>query len=304
MDQMYPVGQVGYSHRAISDRELHKTEFYAGWLKPHNADYCLGVLLKIPDRPLALLSAVRCAKHGAFEDEQGRIVEALYPHLQRALRLHCELSALRSAKQGLEHALDAFDRAVFGLNANGKILFSNRMADRLLEESDGIYVNRKRLAAAGPAQDMELQALLGEIAKTGAGFSGMGALLIPRRSGKPALRVTLMPFAGNFLRHFPGLTTLVFIDDPAKAPSSRATSLRKLFHLSPTQARLAALLAGGFQLAVAAEQLHMTQETARFHLKSIFMKTGVKRQVDLVRLWLNLPGEVTGTRCDGSSPGA
>lgn len=105
-------------------------------------------------------------------------------------------------------------------------------------------------------------------------------------------RVTLMPFAGNLLNHIRELATLVFIDDPAKRSMSRAIALRKLFRLSPVEARLADLLAGGVELAAAAEQLRMTQETARFHLKSLFRKTGLRRQVDLVRLVLSLPSEV------------
>jgi DNA-binding CsgD family transcriptional regulator len=297
MDQMFPVGAVGYSDRAIPDPELHKTEFYAGWLKPHKTAYCMGVILEVPDQPPGLLTSIRSPQRGPFDERQGRIYVALLPHLRRALRLHGNLAVLRSSNRGLECALDAFDRAVFGLSAKGKILFCNQTGRQLLAEGDGLSAKENRLVADQPAQDTELQFLVAQAAATGAGFSSTGALLIDRRSGKPAIRLTLMPFAGNLLVHISEVATLVFIDDPAKKPMSRAIALRKLFRLSPAETRLADLLAGGVELAAAAERLRMTRETARFHLKSIFHKTGLKRQVDLVRLVLSLPSEVaTATR--------
>ena len=284
MDQMFPVGAVGYSDRAIPDRELHKTEFYAGWLKPYNAAYCIGAILEVPDQPPALLTSIRSPQRGPFDELQGRVFEALLPHLRRALRLHFELSVLRSTTRGLELALDAFDRAAIGLSGKGKILFCNRTARHLLAEADGLRAKDNRLVAHRPTQDTELQFLLTQAAIAGTGFSTTGVLLIDRKSGKPALRLTLMPFAGNLLNHIPELAMLVFVDDPARKPGSRAIALRKLFRLSPAETRLADLLAGGVELAAAAEQLRMTHGTARFHLKSMFRKTGLKRQVDLVRL--------------------
>jgi DNA-binding CsgD family transcriptional regulator/PAS domain-containing protein len=297
MDEMFPVGAIGYSDRAIPDRELHQTEFHAGWLKPYNTAYCIGAIIDVPDQPHGLLTCIRSLRRGPFDERQGRIYEALLPHLHRALCLHFQLSVLQSAAHGLELALDAFGRAVIGLNGKGKVLFCNQTARQLLADADGLRAKESRLAADSPTQDIELQFLLARAAERGTGFSATGALLIHRRSGKPALRLTLMPFAGSLLNHIRGLATLVFVDDPTKKPMSRATSLRKLFRLSPTESLLGDLLAGGLELAGVAEQLRMSPETARFHLKSIFRKTGLKRQSDVVRLVLSLPsGEATTSR--------
>jgi DNA-binding CsgD family transcriptional regulator len=292
MDRMFPVGAVGYSDQAIPDRELHKTEFYAGWLKPYNTAYCMGAILEVPDQPPALLTSIRSPQKGPFDERQGRIFDALIPHLRRALRLHFELSVLQSTAHGLELALDAFDRAVFGLSRKGKILFCNQTAQQILAEAEGLRVNESCLVAERAEQDTELQFLVAQAASTGTGFSTTGALLLDRNSGKPALRLTLMPFAGNLINHFPELATLAFVEDPAKKPMSRTIALRKLFRLSPVEARLTEFLAGGVELSAAAEQLRMSTQTARFHLKSIFRRTGLGRQVDLVRLVLSLPSEV------------
>jgi DNA-binding CsgD family transcriptional regulator len=56
------------------------------------------------------------------------------------------------------------------------------------------------------------------------------------------------------------------------------------FGLTSAQARLAAKLLQGLRLADAAAALQMTLSTARWHLKNIFLKTGTRRQADLLRL--------------------
>ena len=46
-------------------------------------------------------------------------------------------------------------------------------------------------------------------------------------------------------------------------------------------------MANGLSLDEAAELLNIRRNTARAHLRSIFSKTGVRRQTELVRLILN-----------------
>ncbi len=79
----------------------------------------------------------------------------------------------------------------------------------------------------------------------------------------------------------------------AAAPAPRepdAESLRQRFALSPTQARLALLIAHGRTVKEASALLGTTEGTTRQYLRRIFDKTGVRRQSDLVRI----VGQMTG----------
>ena len=60
--------------------------------------------------------------------------------------------------------------------------------------------------------------------------------------------------------------------------------LQTLLALSPTQARLAALLFNGKSVKDAANDLHITEGSARQYLKKVFEKTGAKRQLELIRV--------------------
>jgi len=84
---------------------------------------------------------------------------------------------------------------------------------------------------------------------------------------------------------------LVFLSDPSSKPASRAAVLRALYGLTPTESRLADLLLQGFEVREAAGHMRTTLETARFHLKRVLAKTGTRRQTELMRLMLSLPGQ-------------
>ena len=60
--------------------------------------------------------------------------------------------------------------------------------------------------------------------------------------------------------------------------------LSSIFGLTPAESRLAAELAGGSTLVQAAKALNISWETARTHLKTVFMKTNTHRQSELVAL--------------------
>jgi len=67
--------------------------------------------------------------------------------------------------------------------------------------------------------------------------------------------------------------------------------MQQLYGLTPTESRLADLLVEGLDVRDAAGRLRITLETTRFHLKRIFAKTGTRRQTELLRLMLSLPGQ-------------
>jgi DNA-binding CsgD family transcriptional regulator len=63
-----------------------------------------------------------------------------------------------------------------------------------------------------------------------------------------------------------------------------ADLLRLLFDLTLAEARIARLLLEGRTLNQAAAAAQIAYATARVHLRSIFAKTGVHRQAELVQL--------------------
>ena len=80
----------------------------------------------------------------------------------------------------------------------------------------------------------------------------------------------------------PGPTIFVTISEGARAQPTDLALLRSMFDLTPAEARLARNLAAGRSLRQAADEAGIAYETARWHLKILFQKTGTRRQAELV----------------------
>lgn len=195
----------------------------------------------------------------------------------------------------LAQSVDQAQLAVVVLNTDGEVVEMTRSARTLLSQEDGLVVRANGLRAAVGTEQLTLCALLDEAMRVGDRTaqeeSGEGAMLITRRAPRRPLQVVVTPVrAGELSIEMQG-AVMVFLCDPEAVPLSRAPVMRRLYGLTPTEGRLADELAAGTELQTAAQHMRLTVHTARFHLKSIFRKTGVNRQNELVRLVLGLPGK-------------
>lgn len=85
---------------------------------------------------------------------------------------------------------------------------------------------------------------------------------------------------------------LVILHDPAEARAHSVPQpliLGECFDLTPAEARVAVQIASGATVKEIALRSGAALPTVRTQLNSIMAKTGVDRQVDLVRVLLTLP---------------
>jgi DNA-binding CsgD family transcriptional regulator len=159
----------------------------------------------------------------------------------------------------------------------------------LLEQADGLRLSAGRVHAVGTNQDRDLQQAIRDAvaqARLGAGSTGR-ALSLSRPSGLRDLGVVIqgLPSAGG--AHPSPCAIAMFIRDPERSVAVENEALRNLFGLTPAEAEVARKLTEGLSLEQAAQALHISRNTARAHLRSIFSKSGITRQSDLVRILLN-----------------
>ena len=94
-----------------------------------------------------------------------------------------------------------------------------------------------------------------------------------------------LPISASTIGMMPA--ALVYIRDASSKSLASEVVTKQLFNLTKAETALAMELANGLSLEEAAEVLNIRRNTARAHLRSIFSKTGVRRQTELVRIFLN-----------------
>lgn len=286
------AGGVAFTQHVISDTELERTEFYADFFHRNAMHHSCGTRIHLEDDLVpANMSCQRARRLGEFDEQAEIVYLTLKPHLRRALMLHQKFTGLEGASKGLEHALDAFGHAVFGLDRAGRVIISNRQAEAIVRKGDALLLSQGMLAAVPGQQDRELQVMLSGAVAAGSGFglSAGGWMLVDRKSDGQPLRVSVTPVRFPLPGYPNQLAALVYVSDPAASPLPKAEALRALYGLTPTEARVADLIGAGLEVKEVGSRLGMTLETTRFHVKRIFAKTGIRRQVELVRMMASIP---------------
>ena len=96
--------------------------------------------------------------------------------------------------------------------------------------------------------------------------------------------VRIWPFKGLSHPTAQEVRAVLTLNAIGPRPGAPAAILAKTFHLTPSEAKLACIMARGASPCIAARELKISRDTARNQLKSVFAKTDTHRQSELVAL--------------------
>jgi DNA-binding CsgD family transcriptional regulator len=280
----FKPNETWYSHPVITESEFEKTEFYNDFFRRYDMYHTAALRITL-NGPPANLTCQRPKAKGAFGEQANVVLQVLQPHIKTALSLHQKISNMQAQTLGLEKALEAHGHAVIGLDSSGKVQICNRPASALMEAGTGIRMAHGRLTCASGEDGRALESLVDTVL-TG----GSGGYMLVGQGAKSALRVKVSAFRSALPGRGESLAALVFLSGPALVAPSRAETMRALYGLTPTESRVADLLLEGLEVRDVAGRMRLTWETTRFHIKRVLAKSGVRRQSELVRLMLSLPG--------------
>lgn len=224
-----------------------------------------------------------------FDAEEGSVCEIVAGEILRGRELSARIGTSEVERTLYSTVMDRLAVGVVILGAGGGILCCSRKADEALSERDGLQLQAGRLRATCAKEDRELQAAIKLAIQAAAnGVQTTRGIALTRLSGQRnlGLVVQAMPAAAR-PGAIAGPTVAIFLRDPEANAEVEGDLVRELFDLTPAEAAVARRLAAGLSLEDAASSLDISRNTARAHLRSIFSKSGITRQTELVRLMLN-----------------
>lgn len=275
---------------------LEKTEFYNDYLLPQSDAHQMGCMLTKTDQTFAAFTCMRRRKTGAFGPDELDLLRLLFPHLQRAVTFRRKVAELEGRYHASLDALDRLPTGVILLDGSGRTVATNREADRVLRQNDGLLASSHGIRASRPDDTQELRGMIAGAARTakGEGTGAGGLLALTRPSGKRPLTVLVAPVGRNFFAtDVKTPSVILFVTDPEHKVESLAGALARLYNLTTAESRVAELLMQGETAVRAAERLGVSHNTARTHLQRIYRKTGTMHQGELVRLLLAGPARLS-----------
>ena len=243
---------------------------------------------------MASVSLYRNSSSSGFQALELEVLHFLLPHLHRAFKLHLQFSALKAQSLGLEAALDVLPTGVILLGSTGKVMTMNRAASALILEADGLLATRDGLRAERQAESALLvRAIQQAILESSRNDIPVGATVLVSRRTRSPLQILVSPIRNSTLSAIfttQPIAAIAFVIDPSRQHRPTHDILRALFGLTPAECRVALLLGDGHAPKAIAGMLGVSIDTIRSQMKSIFAKTDVKRQSELIRVLLNNSG--------------
>ncbi|MDE2351147.1 MAG: helix-turn-helix transcriptional regulator, partial [Alphaproteobacteria bacterium] len=281
------MGRVFESRDMVPDDDFLRSEYYQEWSRKVEAFYVVGSVFPVSGSEIGILGIHRAYNAGAYDTETKELVGRFLSHLQRALQVRRRLNFATLERQAALDGLERTGLATLVVGREGRIVYANGLAEALLSRGQGIRAVAGRLAVAGRSVSACLTSLIQAAADTAAGSAGgVGAALpIPREGRLPLtlLVAPLRPARKGFGAPLPA--AIIFIRDP-ETPTPAMLAIQGLFGLTAAEAATAGRLADGCSIEEIAAAQHVSANTVRTHLKSVYAKTGTNRQVQLAALIL------------------
>ncbi|WP_020653303.1 PAS domain-containing protein [Massilia niastensis] len=277
----------------LSPDEWRSSVYYREWCEPHGVFHVMAVDIDLPGIGTYGFRVTRPEQAPPFSMADRSLCEHLIPHLRRALTLYAAVNHDRQVDSMYRHAMGQLMVAVFVLDENGVILERNAMANDIVALGDGISISSQKLCATYPADNRKLYQMIQKVLSQGSqGEAGKTAMVeamsLSRPSGRVAWGVVAQAIhSTEWTEGKRRPSVAVFMRDAESRSEPPARLAQQLFQLTPAETSLAIQLANGLSLDEASEVLNIRRNTARAHLRSIFSKTGVRRQTELVRIFLN-----------------
>lgn len=275
------AGEVYPEHALVQPAEYEHTAFYRDFMRVHDTTRLLvGWVHKSPTKWVAL-SVKATSRHGAFTEGDCERIAAVVPHLRQALEIRDRLENATISSRTLLEQLDRAGPSALLLDDRGRVLECSPEATRLLGRRQGVAVAADGTLALRGAAQRDLAHWL----STGRppAHSRDGLIRVPGIAAGAALTVLIAPMQPGSVRWVgadPRWLVLCF--DPQRRIRVSAELIASHWAISPREGEITALLVSGHRPAQIAEQLRVSEQTVRTHLKHIFGKVGVSSQSELV----------------------
>ena len=228
---------------------------------------------------------------GCWSSAQVELLERLLPHLRQFVVVRHALAEAGALGASLARLLDKPRAGVIHLDRRGRIVAANDPARDVLRQGDGLSDQDGFLRARVPTEHTELQRLLARALPRFGEPSESGSITVSRSPDAPRLVLHVSPVEDrevDYRAQRPA--ALVLVVDPKGRERIDRSLVAESLGLTRAESELAASLAEGRTIRDIATMTGRTEGTVRWHLKHVFDKLGVSRQLDVAQLVLPLAG--------------
>ena len=225
----------------------------------------------------------------SWGSSQIAMVRRLTPHVRQFIRVRQALVRAQAGDTTVTALLETSRIGVVHLDRRGRILAVNDRARRLLRQGEGLSDAEGVLQARAPDDQARLARLVAEALPTSSAVPVSGSMLLGRAAGVPPLVVHVKPVGVPSPDYGARpVAALVLLVEPGGHLRLDPDVVTRTLGLTPAEGQVAVWLADGKSVRDIALTTGLTEGAIYWHLKQIYKKLPISRQVDLVRLVLSI----------------
>ena len=286
-----PEKKVFTLYDRVTRSELESLDFYQ-YLKAYGVSDLIGFDVYDKQSHMRLrLRLVRMGDDPAFSREDRARLESIVPLMNNALKLYGAYTHNSFIEVFYEDLLGSMDIASVILNAKLEVLSANKQAKQILASRDGVFLRRNSLHCSQSSDQQKLEDACHELmgmARDDERARHTCSISIERTSSDTKWDVNIrIVEKQNVVFGEGGPELVLLLRGPVRDFAPSQSRLIEMFGVTRAEAKLVAHLVDGLTLTAAAQTLGVSRNTARAQLSSIFSKTGVNRQNQLVKLVAN-----------------
>ena len=267
------------NNKLFSSSSIYKEAFVPDFIEHH-----LVQCFTIDQFEELYIIICRKSGKGSFKQDDIDVLNELKSHIIRAVKVQKKHASndkyIRAGLNTLKH------QPVGSIIANSEshVFHLNEYAKSIIDQKDGLLIINDRIYHGINKKITLLSDVIDLTLKSDQEHS---TSLAREHSTKP-YQLCVKPFNARRSpfqsQHSSENMVHIFVIDPDRPTIMTATLLENVFGLTVSEARVASSLAQNCNLKTTQDELNISANTARTHLKKIFTKMNVTSQVELVKL--------------------
>lgn len=284
-----PTGMVINTSQVLAGGDQARiSAFYRDWMEPEGITHAEAIGILGGNGVTALLTVY--LDTASLSPRETEILEALHPHLQRALRVCQERASIKAREVSFLNFLDHLTTGVILLDEMAVPVYSNTAVGTLTEKHASIRVTEQGVYFTNnPAECERIRQAALEVSRQTSSHDSPEAFAMSLRLNESRLPISVLvtPLADkNHTIHAYAPRAAMIISDPEYSCPVLPRHLEKSYGLTSAEAEIALALTQGLCVDEIAANRDVSVATVRTQVRSMLRKTGVHRQMDIIRLLL------------------
>ena len=270
----------------VGENALLTSEYYTGFMVPLSVVDVIGFDIHGGEGiSISFRLCLMSESDQRFSTSIKDLLHLLSGHLLMAASLHMELLKGQSMLAFMQQHLESLDVAALAIEDNGSILTANQASVPFMKQAQCFSPSTEVLKFCQPSQQEDFQLLINHCVNQyrDHGVCDSTGMLVKNGSQMP-ITVILKPIPASLEESYKRPAVFVMLYNPQRELVINHKLLQEIYGLTTTECNFLDFVMQGEDIKEAAHLLNITVNTARSHMKSIYAKTGINRQIDLINL--------------------